>query len=59
MLISIQTLVRNIADEFSALSEDAELRVFLAAGRNQMIYACVTPDDPLWAPILPDAKVVP
>ena len=58
ILISMQMLVRNLANESSALSDEAELRAYLTAGLNRVIYAYVTADDPLRAPLVPDGRGV-
>lgn len=59
LLIVLQMTIRTLAEETSSSSDEAELRVSLAAGLNRMIYAYVIPDDQMRELLVPDGRAVP
>jgi hypothetical protein len=52
------TSVFWVTDQSSEVSNEAELRAYLTAGLNRMIYAYVTADDPLRTALVPDGRAV-
>ena len=58
VLISVQMLTRNIAEQSSDIADEAELRAGLTAGLNRMIYSYAATNDPLRVTLVPDGRPV-